>query len=101
MLESNYSVMLIYEEVDPENTDLDHHLIHVAKNNPAVVLYWVRFQCFLQSGVNHPGMLFHLFSKAMIEDGASDDFSEYFEDFIRAYIDQNGFPHAQDGQLLN
>lgn len=98
----DYSVFLLHEKVDLGSTDHpDHHLVQVAKNNPSVVLYWVRFQCFLQSGESHSGMLFHLFSKAMLDDGPPLDFFEYFEDFVRTYIQENGFPLERAGQPLN
>lgn len=85
-----YVITLSYEELDPQTTRHEHEM---GKREAAdLAVYRVLFTLTLSSGESHPGMLMHLFSKRLLGDAIYLDPFEYFEDRIRVYIEENGWP---------
>ncbi len=89
---ASYSISLSYEELNPQTTSCEHVMVRAAKVDPTMTVYRVPFTLTLPSGESHPGVLMHIFSKQMLEDAVRFDFSEYFEDWIRSHIEENGWP---------
>lgn len=92
---TDYVVALTYEELDPQTTGYEHVMIRAARERPDdLVVYRVPFALTLPlpSGESHLGVLMYMFSKRIIEDAVYLDLFEYFEDWIRVYIKENGWP---------
>ena len=87
-----YAITLTYEELDLQTTRYDHEMIRAAKVQPDLDVYRVAFTLTLPSGESHLGVLMHLFSKQIIEDAIYLDLFEYFEAWIRGWIEENSWP---------
>lgn len=87
-----YSISLSYEKLNPQTTSYEHAMVRAAKVDPTMTVYRVQFILSLPSGKNYPGVLMHMFSKLMLEDAVCFNFSEYFEDWIKSHIEENGWP---------
>lgn len=69
MTEEYIVAVLSINQIDPETTWYQHAMIEAAR-----------------------GYLLHIFSKSIIDDAVCFNLEEYFEDWIRAWIEDNGFP---------
>ncbi len=95
MTEEYTVAVLSIDQIDPETTWYQHAMIEVAREKPeAYMVYRVAFACELKSGQKHRGYLLHIFSKSIIDDAVCFNLEEYFEDWIRAWIEDNGFPET-------
>lgn len=97
MTEEYTVVFSLIDQIDPETTRYQHAMIEAAREKPGVyMVYQVQFVCELESGQNHKGHLLHVFSKSILDDAACFNLEEYFEDWIRAWIEGNGFPEIME-----
>lgn len=95
--EEHTVTMLSIDQIDPETTRYKHAMIEAAREKPeAYAVYRVKFVCELKSSQKHEGYLLHIFSRSIIDDAVCFNLEEYFEDWIRVWITDNGFPEIME-----
>lgn len=95
MTEEYTVAVLSIDQIDPETAWYQSAMFEVIREKPdCYIVYQVEFVCELKSGQNHKGYLFHTFSRNIVDDIVHFNLEEYFEDWIRVWVKDNGFPET-------